>query len=153
MQSKHSNLFRFVISRAILLFFQCHRIIKKYPTEHFPKKCFSICGSRRSIPQVSIHITRHCETTLLKQKDLINAADTVIARCHLDCHMVQYHLYGHMSHWQNLNIIELAMCVRVCVSHVLDSQLLNGWTYGHENCRVCSCTRSHDSVIFSYFLD
>ena len=43
--------------------------------------------------------------------------------------------------------------VRVCVSHVLDSQLLNGWTYGHENCRVCSRTRSHDSVIFSYFLD
>ena len=42
---------------------------------------------------------------------------------------------------------------RVCVSHVLDSQLLNGWTYGHENCRVCSRTRSHDSVIFSYFLD
>ena len=43
--------------------------------------------------------------------------------------------------------------VRVCVSHVLDSQLLNGWTYGHENCRVCSRTRSRDSVIFSYFLD
>ena len=42
-------------------------------------------------------------------------------------------------------------CVCVCVSHVLDSQLLNGWTYGHENCRVCSRTRSHDSVIFSYF--
>ena len=36
----------------------------------------------------------------------------------------------------------------MCVSHVLDSQLLNGWTYGHENCRVCSRTRSHDSVIF-----
>ena len=49
----------------------------------------------------------------------------------------------------NLNIIELAMCV----SHVLDSQLLNGWTYGHENGRVCSRTRSHDSVIFSYFSD
>ena len=45
------------------------------------------------------------------------------------------------------------MCVGVCVSHVLDSQLLNGWTYGHENCRVCSRTRSRDSVIFSYFLD
>ena len=45
------------------------------------------------------------------------------------------------------------MCVGVCVSHVLDSQLLNGWTYGHENCRVCSHTRSHDSVNFSYFLD
>ena len=43
------------------------------------------------------------------------------------------------------------MCV--CVSHVLDSQLLNGWTYGHENGRVCSRTRSHYSVIFSYFLD
>ena len=66
-----------------------------------------------------------------------------------------------MEHWRggavvrmgviNLNTIELAMCV--CVSHVLDSQLLNGWTYGHENCRVCSRTRSHDSVIFSYFLD
>ena len=41
------------------------------------------------------------------------------------------------------------MCV--CVSHVLDSQLLNGWTYGHENCRVCSRTRSHDSVIFFVF--
>ena len=40
------------------------------------------------------------------------------------------------------------MGVCVCVSHVLDSQLLNGWTYGHENCRVCSRTRSHDSVIF-----
>ena len=51
----------------------------------------------------------------------------------------------------NLNIIELAMCVGVCVSHVLDSQLLNGWTYGHENCRVCSRTRSHDSVIFFVF--
>ena len=36
----------------------------------------------------------------------------------------------------------------MCVSHVLDSQLLNGWTCGHENCRVCSRTRSHDSVIF-----
>ena len=54
---------------------------------------------------------------------------------------------------RNLNIIELAMCVGVCVSYVLDSQLLNGWTYGHENCRVCSRTRSHDSVIVSYFLD
>ena len=43
------------------------------------------------------------------------------------------------------------MCVGVCVSHVLDSQLLNGWTYGHENCRVCSRTRSHDSVIFFVF--
>ena len=41
------------------------------------------------------------------------------------------------------------MCV--CVSHVLDSQLLNGWTYGHENSRVCSRTRSHDSVIFFVF--
>ena len=81
-------IFRFVISQAILLFFQRHRIIKKYPTEHFPKKCFSICGSRRSTPQASIHVTRHCETTLLKQKDLINAADTVIARCHLDRHVV-----------------------------------------------------------------
>ena len=49
----------------------------------------------------------------------------------------------------NLNIIELAMCV--CVSHALDSQLLNDWTYGHENCRVCSRTRSHDSVIFFVF--
>ena len=38
----------------------------------------------------------------------------------------------------------------MCVSHthVLDSQLLNVWTYGHENCRVCSRTRSHDSAIF-----
>ena len=52
----------------------------------------------------------------------------------------------------NLNIIELAMCVGVCVSHVLDSQLLNGWTYGHENCRVCSRTRSHVSVIFFVFV-
>ena len=34
------------------------------------------------------------------------------------------------------------------VSRVLDSQLLNGWTYGHENGRVCSRMRSHDSVIF-----
>ena len=33
----------------------------------------------------------------------------------------------------------------MCVSHVLDRQLLN------ENCRVCSGTRSHDSVIFSYY--
>ena len=41
----------------------------------------------------------------------------------------------------------------MCVSHVLDSELLNGWIYGHENGRVCSRTRSHDSVIFSYFLD
>ena len=41
----------------------------------------------------------------------------------------------------------------MCVSHVLDSQLLNGWTYGHENCRVCSRTISYDSVIFSYFSD
>ena len=39
------------------------------------------------------------------------------------------------------------------VSHVLDRQLLNGWCHGHENCRVCSRTRSHDSVIFSYFSD
>ena len=43
------------------------------------------------------------------------------------------------------------MCVGVWVSHVIDSQLLNGWTYDHEKCRVCSRTRSHDSVIFSYF--
>ena len=98
-------IFRFVISRAILLFFQCHRIIK------IPDRTFSgnvsaaICGSRRSRPQASLHVTftDHCETTLLKQKILINAADTVIARRHLDCHMVQYHLYGHMSHWQNIN--------------------------------------------------
>ena len=47
-----------------------------------------------------------------------------------------------------LNIIELAMCVcNTCV----DSQLLNGWKYGHENGRVCSRTRSHDSVIFFVF--
>ena len=39
------------------------------------------------------------------------------------------------------------------VSHVLDRQLLNGRCHGHENYRVCSRTRSHDSVIFSYFLD
>ena len=26
-------------------------------------------------------------------------------------------------------------------------------TYGHENCRVCSHTRSHESVIFAYFSD
>ena len=52
---------------------------------------------------------------------------------------------------QYLNTIELAICVGVCVSHVLDSQLLNGWTYGHGNCRVCSRTRSHDSVIFFAF--
>ena len=45
----------------------------------------------------------------------------------------------------------VCVCVCVCVSHVLDSLLLNGWTYGHENCRVCSCTRSHDSVIFFVF--
>ena len=26
-------------------------------------------------------------------------------------------------------------------------------TYGHENGKVCSRTRSHDSVIFAYFSD
>ena len=51
----------------------------------------------------------------------------------------------------NLNTIDLA--IYVGMYHVLDSQLLNGWTYGHEICRVCSRTRFHDLVIFSYFLD
>ena len=40
------------------------------------------------------------------------------------------------------------------LSHVVDRQLLNGRCHGHENCRVCSRTRSHERVIFldSYFL-
>ena len=50
-----------------------------------------------------------------------------------------------------LTIIQPAICVAVYVSHVLDRQLLNGWCHGHGNCRVCSRTRSHDSVICSYF--
>ena len=64
-----------------------------------------------------------------------------------------YNIYRVFSvlHKINLNTIELEMCVCGCVSHVLDSQLLNGWTYGHENCRVCSRARSHDSVIFFVF--
>ena len=49
----------------------------------------------------------------------------------------------------NLNIIQPAIYVAVYLSRVADSQLLNGWCHGHENCRVCSRTRSHDSVIFS----
>ena len=57
------------------------------------------------------------------------------------------HYQGH----QYLNIIQLAIYVGMYVSRVLDSQLLNGWCQGHQNCRVCSRTRSHDSVIFSYF--
>ena len=61
-------------------------------------------------------------------------------------------VYLLVSYTTYLNTIQLAMCVGVCVSHVLESQLLNGWTYGHENCRVCSRTRSHDSVIlFAFF--
>ena len=46
------------------------------------------------------------------------------------------------------------MYLCIYVSRVLDRQLLNGWCHDHENCRVCSRTRSHDSVIFFwYFLD
>ena len=41
--------------------------------------------------------------------------------------------------------------VSIYVSRVLDRQLLNGSSHGHQNCRVCSRMRSHDSVIFSYF--
>ena len=40
-----------------------------------------------------------------------------------------------------------------CVSRVLDRQILNGRCHRHENCRVCSRTHSHDSVIFPYFLN
>ena len=36
---------------------------------------------------------------------------------------------------------------------MLDTQLLNGWCHGHENCRLCSRPHSHEWVIFSYFLD
>ena len=36
---------------------------------------------------------------------------------------------------------------------VLAVSVLAAMTYGHENCRVCSRTRSHDSVIFAYFSD
>ena len=36
---------------------------------------------------------------------------------------------------------------------MVDRQLLNGRCYGHQNCRVCSRTRSHDSVIFFIFLE
>ena len=36
---------------------------------------------------------------------------------------------------------------------VLTVSVLAAMTYGHENCRVCSRTRSHDSVIFAYFSD
>ena len=48
------------------------------------------------------------------------------------------------------------MYVSIYLSRVLDRQLLNGWCHGHQNCRVCSRTCSHDLVIFSYlsyFLD
>ena len=45
----------------------------------------------------------------------------------------------------------LASDVCIYLSRVLDRQLLNGLCHGHENCRVCSRTPSHDSVIFSYF--
>ena len=51
----------------------------------------------------------------------------------------------------NLTIIELdirlAACVAVCVSHVLDRQLLNGWCHRHQN-RLCSRLHSNESVIF-----
>ena len=36
---------------------------------------------------------------------------------------------------------------------VLAVSVLAAMTYGHENCRVCFRTRSHDSVIFAYFSD
>ena len=36
---------------------------------------------------------------------------------------------------------------------VLAVSVLAAMTYGHGNCRVCSRTRSHDSVIFAYFSD
>ena len=39
------------------------------------------------------------------------------------------------------------MYLRIYVSRVLDRQLLNGWCHDHENGRVCSRTRSHESVI------
>ena len=36
---------------------------------------------------------------------------------------------------------------------VLAVSVLAAMTHGHEHCRVCSRTRSHDSVIFAYFSD
>ena len=42
---------------------------------------------------------------------------------------------------------------RVCDTRVVDRQLLNGWYHRHENCRLCSRMHSHESLIFSYFLD
>ena len=36
---------------------------------------------------------------------------------------------------------------------VLAVSVLAAMTYGHENCRICSRTRSHDAVIFAYFSD
>ena len=42
------------------------------------------------------------------------------------------------------------LCIYLCIACV-SRQLLNGSSHGHQNCWVCSRTRSHDSAILSYF--